>query len=71
MRPRWNGQFKNASRTLPDFSSVLELMRTLNRKSTLATADDVSRQRKYTQVQTRRRMEKQPQSKVCAYDGGQ
>ena len=46
-------QFKNASRTLPGCSSVLDLIRTLNWNSTRATTDDVSRERKYTSTQER------------------
>ena len=44
-------QFKNASRTLPGFSSVLDLMHTLNWISTWATTDDVSQDRKYTSTE--------------------
>ena len=51
MHPWWNGQFKDASRTLPGFMTVLDLMQTLNNNSTWAMIDDVSQERKYTSTE--------------------
>ena len=70
MRPRWNGQFKNAWRTHTGFTTVLDLMRTWNWNSTWATTDDVSRERKVHKYRRERKLRNGLSLSLMDYNNG-
>ena len=64
------GQFKHAPRTLLGFTTVLDLMPTLNWNSTWATTDTSTQVQKITQIEKRPLSQVKTLMELCAVNQG-